>query len=155
MSEFLTAPSPALIVDEHMQRRALIHAVESRLLTMPQCDIPVRHYFSDGLYAREITIPAGALVTGAIHTTEHLNIVSKGEISVVTEQGTKRLSAPCTFVSPPGTKKVGFIHSETVWTTIHGNAGNEKDPEVLERLLTSDSYDLKPSLHVVAELKLE
>jgi hypothetical protein len=82
-------------------------------------EIPVRHYFAPGIYAREITIPAGTVLTGKIHKRAHLNVVSKGEISVVTEEGLKRLKAPCTFVSPPGTKRAGYVHEETVWTTIH------------------------------------
>lgn len=83
-------------------------------------EIPVRHYFSNGVYAREITIPKGTVLTGKIHKYANLNIMSKGEMSVLTEDGVVRVKAPFTIVSPPGTKRIAYAHEETVWTTIHG-----------------------------------
>jgi hypothetical protein len=103
--------------------RQKIELLEAEMLQAPQLDIPVKHYFSQGVYAREITIPAGTLLTGKIHKYEQLNILSKGEISVLTDDGVKRVCAPFTIVSPPGTKRIAIAHSECVWTTIHGTAG--------------------------------
>lgn len=100
-----------------------------------------RHYFSDGLYCREITIPPGTLLTGKIHTTEHINIISKGDISVMTENGIERVVAPATLISKPGTKRIGFTHAETVWTTIHANPTNEKDLTKLEARLISPTHE--------------
>jgi hypothetical protein len=120
--------------------REKIDALEVKMLACPQVEIPPRHYFAKGLYAREITIPRGTLLTGKIHTTEHLNIISKGEISVLTEHGPKRVKAPCTLISPPGTKRLGFAHEETVWTTIHANPENEHDVDKLEAVLISPTY---------------
>jgi uncharacterized RmlC-like cupin family protein len=101
-------------------------------------DIPVRHYFSDGVYAREITIPKGALVTGKIHKYQQLNILSSGELSVWIEDGLiKRVKAPFTTVSPPGTKRIAFAHEESTWTTIL--ATNETDPEKIEAYFIADT----------------
>lgn len=113
--------------------RAQIDRLEEELLKHPQVEIPPRHYFAAGLYAREITIPAGTMLTGKIHRTEHLNIISKGDITVWTEDGMKRLQAPFCLVSRPGTKRVGYAHTDTVWTTIH--ATTETDLEALEHEL--------------------
>lgn len=93
-------------------------------------EIPVRHYFSEGLYAREVTIPAGTLVTGKIHKRENLNILSKGEISVLVGDRIERIKAPMTIVSEPGTKRIALTHSEVVWTTIH--ATTERDLAKIE-----------------------
>jgi len=93
-------------------------------------DIRTTHYFAEGLYAREIFIPKGCLLTGRIHRAEHLNIVSQGVITVWTEEGMKRVAAPFTMVSRPGTKRVGLAHEDTVWTTVH--ATRETDIETLE-----------------------
>lgn len=100
--------------------REQINQLEVAIKQHPQIEVPVVHYFANGVYAREITIKAGTLLTGKVHKTEHLNIVSKGEITVWTETGMKRVKAPFTMVSKPGTKRVGFAHEDTVWTTIHG-----------------------------------
>ena len=117
------------------------------MLEQPQVEIEPTHYFADGIYAREIVIPAGTLLTGKIHRTRHLNIVSKGKIAVVTEDGQKIIEAPCTFVAEAGTKRVGFALEDTVWTTIH--ASKETDLEKLETELIAPSFealeaDLKP-----------
>ena len=94
--------------------------VEQKLLAQDQSDIPLKHYFANGVYAREIEIPAGTLLTGKIHKFEGINIISKGEITVLSVDGVKRIKAPYTFVSSPGCKRLGFTHSDTVWTCLHG-----------------------------------
>ena len=135
VAEFMVAqmPRPASV-------RERLDALEKELLTHPQVEIPPRHYFAKGLYAREITIPAGTLLTGKIHTTQHLNIISQGDISVLTENGPKRVQAPCTLVSPPGTKRAGYAHTDTVWTTIHANPDDLTNPDVLESILITPTY---------------
>lgn len=97
-----------------------------------QVEVETIHHHSDGLYGREIRIKAGTLLTGKVHRGEHLNIVSKGRITVWTEDGMKTVEAPFTLVSKPGTKRVGFAHTDTVWTTIHPNPENERDLDKLE-----------------------
>jgi hypothetical protein len=120
----------------HVPTREQIVRLQTEMMKLPQVPIEPVHYFAHGLYAREITIPAGTLLTGKVHKTEHLNILSKGRITVWTEDGMKTLSAPFTLTSRPGTKRVGLAHTETVWTTIH--ATHERDIEALERELIED-----------------
>lgn len=101
---------------------------------LPAVEIAPIHHFAAGLYAREIRIPAGTLLTGKIHRTRHLNVVSAGEISVWSEgESVRRIRAPFTFVAEPGTRRVGFAHEDTVWTTVH--ATSETDLDVLEAQL--------------------
>ena len=103
----------------HKPTRASIMRLEREMLKREQVEIVPVHYFAEGLYAREITIPQGVLLTGKVHKSEHLNILSKGTITVWTEDGMKTLTAPATLVSRPGTKRVGWAHTEVVWTTVH------------------------------------
>ncbi len=119
--------------------RDSILALEKAMLEQPQVEIEPTHYFADGIYAREIVIPAGTLLTGKIHKTRHLNIVSKGKIAVVTEWGQKIIEAPFTFVAEPGTKRVGVALEDTVWTTIH--ASEETDLVKLEDELIAPSFE--------------
>lgn len=93
-------------------------ALEAMLKEMPQAKIEVTNYFSPGVYAREIKIPADTTIVGEIHKYPQLNILSKGEISVLTEEGIKKVQAPFTIVSPAGTKRVAYAHTDCVWTTI-------------------------------------
>jgi hypothetical protein len=114
--------------------RAKVELLEIEMRKHEQRVIPIRHYFSPGVYAREITIPADTLLTGRVHKFSQLNILSGGEISVLTHEGMKRVKAPFTIVSPPGTKRVAYAHTECTWTTIL--ATEETDPELIEALFT-------------------
>jgi len=119
--------------------RGKIVALEREMLKCQQVQIEPVHYFAKGLYAREITIPKGTLLTGKIHLQEHLNIISKGDISVLTDDGIRRLVAPVTIISKPGIKRVGYAHEETVWTTIH--ACDVTDVDKIEEALVVDTFE--------------
>lgn len=125
----------ALTAQASIPTREQIEQLEAQMRMMEQLPIEPVHHFADGLYAREITIRAGTILTGKVHSTEHLNIVSQGRIAVWTEDGMKIVAAPCTLVSRPGTKRVGFALEDTVWTTIHANPGNLTDLAALELAL--------------------
>jgi hypothetical protein len=124
-----------ILRDEAVHERIdRLEAIMRRCL--PAVDLPTAHHFFDGLYAREITIPAGTLLTGKIHRTEHLNVVVSGAIVVWSEDnGPRLIEAPCEFVAPAGVRKVGFALEDTVWTTVHANPDNVVDLDELELLL--------------------
>jgi len=125
--------------DEVPQLRDKVVRIEKAMLEMPQVEIPPRHFFAKGLYAREITIPKGVLATSAIHLFEHIDIIAKGDISVLTDEGVKRIQAPATFVSQPGLKRIGYAHEDTVWISII--ACEERDLEKIEETLVVGSYE--------------
>lgn len=77
------------------------------------------HHFADGIYGRELFIPAGTVLTGKIHRHSTLNLLIQGDITVTTPEGMKRIQAPAVFVSPPGTKKAGYAHTDTRWVNVH------------------------------------
>jgi len=119
--------------------RGKVLQLEEEMRKQPNhIEIATAHYFAPGLYAREIFIPKGTLLTGKIHLFGHLNIISKGEISVLTEEGMKRIKAPCTLVSRPGIKRLGLAHEDTVWTTIHACCATSE--EEAEKLLVVDTF---------------
>jgi hypothetical protein len=113
--------------------------------------LKVTHHFSDGLYARELFIPAGTVLTGEIHKTENLNIMSQGDLSLFANGETFRVQAPYTVVSPPGTKRAAFAHSDTVWTTIH--ATDERDVDKIKEAFIAGSFE--DYLSYCEALKLE
>lgn len=117
--------------------RALVDRLERVLQTAPQVECPVRHYFVPGMYAREMTIPEGVVLTGAVHRTEHLSTISAGRIAVQTDDGVIEIAAPYTFVSKPGAKRAGYAMETTVWTTYH--ATNTTDLDALVSELTEST----------------
>lgn len=101
---------------------------------LPQVQCPLNHYFAPGVYVREIFMPAGSVVIGKIHKTEHFNIIQRGCVSLIGADGSRELlRGPHTFVSKAGVQKVLYIHEDTVWTTIH--ITDERDLEKLEAML--------------------
>lgn len=114
-------------------------ALEREVQKLPQVNCPVRHFFAPGMYAREMTIPAGVVLTGAVHRHEHLCTISKGRIVVSTDEGMREVVAPATFVSIAGAKRVGFALEETVWTTYHLNPANERDLDKLMAEITEST----------------
>ncbi len=118
--------------------RGKLERLDALLAQVPQTYMPVTHRFSRGVYARELFIPAGTVLTGRIHKYSQINILLRGDISVLTEDGIKRIQAPFVIESPPGTKRAGYAHEDTVWMTICGT--DTTDPDVLEDELTTRSY---------------
>lgn len=112
-------------------------AAENFLLTLPNTEFEVVHHFSPGIYARELHIPAGFVLTGKIHKTEHLCIVH-GDILIESEQGGGRYTGYHTFTSNPGVKRIGRTFADTIFTTIH--ATWETDIARLESNLAADTY---------------
>jgi hypothetical protein len=108
--------------------------LEAKIAELPQAEFETVGHFAPGVYARELRLPAGALLTGKIHKTEHLNIVC-GDITVhnVEEGTTRRICGHEIFVSKPGTRRAGFTHRPTIWTTIHPT--EETDVDKIEQLV--------------------
>jgi quercetin dioxygenase-like cupin family protein len=103
---------------ETLTLREKMFLAQEEMMKMPQVEIPVRHIFSDGVYAREITVPAGAVIMGELHKHTNLNIMSAGRMMLLTDEGWKEIEAPFTVVSPPGTKRAAYAITDCVWTTI-------------------------------------
>jgi hypothetical protein len=111
-----------------------IAIIVNHLKTVDQVDCPVTHHFAPGVYLREIFMPAGTIVIGKIHKTEHFNIIERGRCHIRHDNGEVQvLQAPLTFVSKAGVQKVLYIEEDTVWKTIH--VTNKTDLMELEELL--------------------
>lgn len=123
------------------QMRTLILDLEKTMFEMKehQIEIETTHYFAPGVYMRQVFIPKGATVVGKIHKTEHLNILSQGELSVLTEDGIKRLKASTVVKSSPGIKRVGYAHEDSVWITVHPT--DETDVDKIEEMLIAKTFD--------------
>lgn len=107
--------------------REKVFLIEAEMRRHPQVECPVRHHFSQGVYARELFIPADTLLTGEIHKFQQLNILSQGEMLVLTGDEIIPVKAPFTVVSPPGTKRIAYAITNCVWTTIHGTDETDID----------------------------
>ena len=126
-----------------MELENRIKSVDNKGVIIGDSEVcPLKHSFSDGIYVREITIPAGMLIIGKIHKHDHPNFLLKGEVVVVTEGGgIEELKAPCSMISKPGTKRALYAKTELVWTTVHLNPTNTQDLKELEEEIIAPSYE--------------
>lgn len=107
------------------------------MLEQPQVDCPTRHHFADGLYGREMTVPADTIISGRLHSRSQINVISKGAGAIRTEKGWEFFSAPFTFEAPAGAKRLIYALTEIVWTTfLHTH---EREPDAIFHSLTCSS----------------
>ena len=104
------------------------------MLSMPQAETETRHHFADGIYARELFIPAGVCLVGALHKTNHLFTVSQGECVAVTHEGREEIKAPYMGQTHPGMKRVIYAITDTVWTTFHVTEETDVD-KIAEQII--------------------
>lgn len=124
-----------------------IEQLEGAMLALPQVDCPLDHFFASGVYVRQMTAPAGALFVGHAHKTEHVCILLKGSMTIATPDGIKTISAPMTFIAPPG-RKVVLVLEDIVFQNIH--ATEERDIGKIEELLIKKS-DAWSEAHALLE----
>jgi len=116
--------------------------------------LPLKHTFVDGAYIREIFMPKGTLLTSKIHKICHPYFIMKGDCSVLTDEGVVRLKAPYQGITEPGTKRILYIHEDTIWITVHTNPDNKEDLEKIEEEIIAESFDdILPSPEEIKKLK--
>lgn len=119
--------------------RAQIRALTNGLLTSPEKrEFDVEHTLIEGVYTRTLFIPKGSLLVGKIHLKECVNIVAKGDISVLTETGSGRFKAGHVATSQPGIQKVGYAHEDTVFINVFRT--DETDIEKIEAQIATTEY---------------
>lgn len=99
--------------------RDSIDNLQEMIAKLPQVELPTRHYVLDGMYAREMFIPAGTALVGRVHKKEHFFIVTKGKISIASEGGVIVLVAGALLTSKPGIKRAGYAIEDTICVTVH------------------------------------
>ena len=99
---------------------------------------PVKHTFCKHQYVREIFNPAGEMLITKIHKVEHPFFLMKGEMSILSEEGEMRISAPYYGVTPVGTKRVIMAHTDCTFVTVHPT--DKTNLEEIEKELIATEY---------------
>jgi len=104
-------------------------------------ELPIDHFFMEGVYVRRMIMYRGQLVIGHIHKHKHMCFLLKGHVSVASRIGVVEHKAPCYFISDPGEKRVVYAHEESHWYNTHKNPTNTEDVDELERATVAFSYE--------------
>ena len=99
---------------------------------------PLKHTFCKNQYVREIFNPAGQILITKIHKVEHPFFLLKGEMSILSEEGEINISAPYYGITPVGTKRVIYAHTDCTFVTVHPT--DKKDLDELEQELIAKDY---------------
>ena len=113
-----------------------IYDLEAALLRLPQADVQTEHSFCNGLYARTMHIPAGTVLTGAVHKDESFFVVRKGHLIVTTDDGSAQVGPGFMSVTQANTKRAGVALTDVEVTTFHANPTNETDPQAIWDMYT-------------------
>jgi len=101
----------------------------------PMVECPLKHRFTDGLYVREIFMPAGSLITSKIHKTQHQFFVLKGSVVVWIDGDEQLIEAPYIGITEPNTQRVLYVVEDCIWATSHPNPNNESVEQIEARIL--------------------
>ena len=103
---------------------------------------PVKHTFCKHQYVREIFNPAGEMLVTKIHKVEHPFFLLKGEMSILSEEGEMRITAPYYGVTPVGTKRVILAHTDCTFVTVHPTDKTDLE-EIEDELIAKDYKELE------------
>ena len=99
------------------------------------------HYFSDGLYVREMFCPKEYLCFTVIHNTANPLFMMKGTMWVTSEEGVQELVAPTFILTKPGTKRICYFAEDTVCVTVHPNPDGLTNLEEIEKKMFSGDWE--------------
>lgn len=111
----------------------------------------IKHYHAPGLYGREMWMPKDCLITGKIHKTEHICVLSMGKVTVSDGGTVSTYEAPATIISRVGAKRAIYAHEDSLWTNFH--ATELDDPEEIEEEIIAKSFEELDALLEHEELK--
>jgi hypothetical protein len=82
-------------------------------------EMPVAHYFINGVYVRALTIPKGSILTGVIHKQEKVSILASGKLRIADQNSSPVIiEAPYIVVDPPGIKRIFLALEESVFINV-------------------------------------
>jgi hypothetical protein len=99
--------------------RQQIDLLEAVLAAEPQVEMQLQHDFCPGFYARSLLIQADTVLVGKVHATDHIFMVTQGDISITTDEGMVRVQAPYQAICKAGMKRAGYAHTDTICVNIH------------------------------------
>lgn len=114
----------------------IIDKAEAIIATGEPVVMPLTHRFTDGMYIREIFMPAGTLLTSKIHKTNHPFVVTQGKCVVFDGNKIEHIQGPHTGITEQNTRRLLYIEEDTTWLTFH--VTDKTDVHEIEKEIIQD-----------------
>lgn len=127
-----------------VSQQEAVFELERQLMELPDelklnIDSMTQHFFGPGIYLRQFFLPAGCVVTGKIHKTQHLTIIAQGVCAFAAGKDATIFEAPYVFLNKIGDKRAVYAIEDTIIMTVH--ATKETDVQKLEEQLVTNDPD--------------
>lgn len=94
-----------------------VQRLTDALRTLPQVPIAMQHHTSGGMYARTGFIPAGTVITGCTHKTDHITVLL-GDATLTLGESVERVNGYTVLPTKKGMTRALYAHSDCWITTI-------------------------------------
>lgn len=110
-----------------------VKEIHDKMVGTFEVDPCIVHNFSDGLYAKQMTIPKGFVAGQHSHTFSHLSVLAKGKVVVKTDTDEQTYEAPACIEIKKQTNHMITALEDAVWFCIH--ATDEQDITRIDEVL--------------------
>ncbi len=111
------------------------------MFKLPQVAQRTEHHFAHGMYVRTIFSPAGTVIVGKVHKTEHLYGILTGKIRLAVGDDVREIDAsdgPKFMKAVPGTRRAVCVLEDSWRMNVMLNPTDETELEALESSLVED-----------------
>lgn len=118
----LTKQIAPILDKEFKDYNELVDNLEKQIVAnLPLVELPLAHTVTPGLYTRRMVAPKGTIITSKPHLTKHQFEISEGAILVYDDihKRWQELRAPFLGITEAGTRRIGYVLEDVVWTTMH------------------------------------
>jgi len=99
-----------------------------------EVDLGIIHHFSSGVYAKQMTLPAGSTALSHSHEFDHMSILASGKVLVKTDDSEAvEYTAPTVVTIKAGVNHAIYAISDASWFCVH--ATDETDAEHIDEVL--------------------
>ena len=99
------------------------------------------HYFSDGLYIREMSSVKDSMFFTVIHNVANPLFLMTGKVAFSSEDGVEELVAPTFILTKPGAKRICYWIEDSVLVTVHPNPKGLTDLDEIEKEMFSTTWE--------------
>ena len=102
-------------------------------MSLIDIDLQTQHHFSDGLYAKQMTLPEGHFAITHSHKYDHLSILASGRVVVEVDGRRSEYAAPACINILADQKHSILALEDCVWFCVH--ATDETDADLVDEVL--------------------